>query len=177
MFRRQVEERVLSYGLGTAVCVGCSSTAPSLAFFLRINAPELIRRLADPKVRILMSIEELSNSPLQGLKAETMVTELVAFYGWDVLYAALRLNCLHMNPSISSCLTFLKKTEWARHRVENFYLYRFKRMPKARGEQFDVKPRERGFPDGIVPREPMELTVELIEEMRAEAAERYKRFR
>ena len=121
-----------------------------------------------------MSVEEQRNNPLHGLKAETMVAEIVEFYGWDVLYAALGLNCFQMNPSISSCLKFLKKTDWARLKVENFYLYRFKRMPKAIGEQFDLEPRERGFADGIIPLEPMELTFGMIAEMKEKAEEAYQ---
>ncbi len=121
-----------------------------------------------------MSVEEQQNSPLHGLSAETMVTELVEFYGWDVLYAALRLKCFRMNPSIASCLTFLKKTEWAKFKVEDFYLYRFKRMPKMGEDQLELNPRERGFPIGMVPRDPLPLTVELVEELRAEAEENYK---
>ena len=121
-----------------------------------------------------MSIEEQQNSPLHGLSAETMVTELLEFYGWDVLYAALRLNCFRINPSIPSCLTFLKKTEWAQFKVEDFYLYRFKRMPKLGEDQLELKPRERGFAIDIVPWDPMPLTVELVEEMRAEADANYR---
>ncbi len=121
-----------------------------------------------------MSIEEQQNSPLHGLSAESMVTELVEFYGWDVLYAALRLNCFRINPSIASCLTFLKKTEWAQFKVEDFYLYRFKRMPKLGEDQLELNPRERGFPIDIVPWDPLPLTVELVEEMRAEADANYR---
>jgi uncharacterized protein (DUF2132 family) len=121
-----------------------------------------------------MSIEENQNSPLHGLSAEAMVTELVEFYGWDILYAALGLNCFHMNPSVASAVKFLRKTEWARHKVENFYLYRFKRMPKARGEEFDLDPRDRGFANGVVPKDPMPLTLEMIAEMKAEAEENYQ---
>jgi uncharacterized protein (DUF2132 family) len=116
-----------------------------------------------------MSIEEQQNSPLHALSAETMMTELVEFYGWEILYAAMGLKCFKVQPTVPSCLTFLKKTEWARHKVENFYLYRFKGMPKARDEQFDLKPRERGFANGIVPREPIPLTVEQIEQMKAQS--------
>ena len=121
-----------------------------------------------------MSIEEQKNNPLHGLKAETMVTELVTYYGWDILYAALGLNCFQMNPSVASCLKFLKKTDWARHKVENFYLYRFKQMPKAYGEQFDLEPRARGFANGIVPLEPMELTFGIIAAMKEQAEEAYQ---
>jgi len=121
-----------------------------------------------------MSVEKQRNNPLHGLKAETMVTELVEHYGWDILYAALGLNCFQTNPSVPSCLKFLKKTNWARLKVENFYLYRFKRMPKAFGEQFDLEPRERGFSNGIVPGEPMELTFGIIAAMKEQAEEAYQ---
>lgn len=121
-----------------------------------------------------VSVGEQRNNPLHGLKAEVMLTELVDFYGWKILYTALGLKCFNINPTIPSCLTFLKKTEWARLKVENFYMYRFKRMPKPGPEQFDLKPRERGFRDGILPKEPTELTVEMIAEMKAQAAENYK---
>ncbi|WP_153914511.1 VF530 family DNA-binding protein [Shewanella sp. TC10] len=119
-------------------------------------------------------IELQQNNPLHGLKSETMVSELVDFYDWKILYAALRLECFNNNPSLESCLKFLKKTEWARERVESFYLYRFKSMPKGSAAQFELKPRERGFADGIVPRKPQELTVELIAEMREKATADYE---
>ena len=120
-----------------------------------------------------MSIEEQQNSPLQGVSAETMLTELVEFYGWKILYAALGLKCFKIQPTIPSSLTFLKKTEWARNKVEGFYLYRFKRMPKDR-DQFDLKPRERGFPDGVEPRDPIPLTLEMIAGMKAQSENSYK---
>ncbi|MCL1142384.1 VF530 family protein [Shewanella gaetbuli] len=119
-------------------------------------------------------IELQQNNPLHGLSLETMLTELVAFYDWKILYAALRLECFNTNPSMAACMKFLKKTEWARERVESFYLYRFKRMPKGSAAQFELKPRARGFADGIVPRKPQALTVELIAEMRKKAQADYQ---
>ncbi|MFA6810554.1 MAG: VF530 family DNA-binding protein [Desulfoplanes sp.] len=121
-----------------------------------------------------MSSKKQHNNPLDGVNAKTMITELVNFYGWDILYAALRLKCFQMNPTIPDCLTFLQKTEWARNKVESFYLHRFKRMPKAHADQFDVKPRELSFSQGIVPGDPMPLTIETIKEMQAQAEENYK---
>ncbi len=118
-------------------------------------------------------IELQQNNPLHGLKLETMVTELVDFYDWKILFAALKLQCFNQKPSIESCVKFLKKTEWAREKVENFYLYRFKRMPKATAHEFALKPRERGFAHGVKPREPQVLTLELIEQMQAKAAADY----
>lgn len=118
-----------------------------------------------------MSVEELKNSPLHGLSAETMLTELVEFYGWDVLAAAIDLKCFRIQPTIPSCLTFLKKAEWARNRVEDFYLYCFKGMPKPGDEEAELKPRERGFPNGTVPKKPRKLTVEKAEKTRQEMVE------
>lgn len=47
-------------------------------------------------------------------------------------------------------------------------------MPKARGEEFDLDPRDRGFAKGVVPKDPLPLTLELITEMKAEAEENYQ---
>ena len=121
-----------------------------------------------------MSVEELKNSPLHGLSTETMLTELVEFYGWAVLDAAIDLKCFRIKPTIPSCLTFLQKAEWARNRVEDFYLYCFKGMPKASEDDEELKPRERGFPNGTVPKKPLKLTVEKAEKTRVEMVEQVK---
>ena len=115
-----------------------------------------------------MPNEELQNSPLHGLSAEVMLTELVEFYGWAVLDAAVDLKCCRIRPTIISSLTFLKKAEWARNRVEDFYLYSFKGMPKPSDAELELKPRERGFPNGVVPRKPLALTVKKAEAVRME---------
>jgi len=119
-------------------------------------------------------IEEQQNNPLHGLKLEILLGELVEFYGWDILSAALRFHCFKTNPSIEGSLKFLRKTEWAREKLEAFYLYRFKRMPRPNDDEFEMAPRERGFKDGIVPRDPMILTVESIELSQAKAASAFK---
>jgi len=61
------------------------------------------------------------NDPLHGINLKTMLTELVEFYGWDDLAFRIRINCFAKNPSIKSSLTFLRKTFWAREKVENLY--------------------------------------------------------
>jgi uncharacterized protein (DUF2132 family) len=119
-------------------------------------------------------IKEQQNNPLHGLKLEVLLTELVEFYGWDILSTALRFHCFKINPSIEGSLKFLRKTEWAREKLEGFYLYRFKRMPKPDQEEYELAPRERGFAAGIVPRDPMILTVESIELSQAKAASQFK---
>ena len=117
-----------------------------------------------------MSVEEQQNNPLHGLSMEKLLTELVEHYGWKILHASMRFHCFDVNPSIEGSLKFLKKTEWARTKLESFYLSRFKRMPKPREFEYDIAPRERGFSLHIVPREPMELTIESIELSQAKAA-------
>lgn len=117
-----------------------------------------------------MSNRELQNSPLHGLSAETMLTELVDFYGWRTLDAAIELKCFRIQPTISSALAFLKKAEWARNRVEEFYLYTFKGLPKGDAEQMELKPRERGFPTSVTPKKPKPLKPDEIRKLQAERA-------
>ena len=121
-----------------------------------------------------MPNEELQNSPLHGLSAETMLTELVEFYGWAVLDAAVDLKCFRIKPTISSALTFLKKAEWARNKVEDFYLYCFKRMPIPNEDELELKPRERGFPNGILPKKPKLLSVKDAMAMVPDESERVR---
>ena len=119
-------------------------------------------------------IEEQQNNPLHGLKLEVLLTELVEFYGWDILATSMRFHCFKTNPSIKGSLKFLRNTVWAREKLEAFYLYRFKRMPRPNDEQYQLAPRERGFATGIVPHDPMILTVESIELSQAKAASEFK---
>ncbi|EKO3556730.1 VF530 family DNA-binding protein [Vibrio metschnikovii] len=119
-------------------------------------------------------IELQKNNPLHGLKLETLLQELVDFYGWDILDTAMRFNCFHTNPSVASSVKYLNKTDWAREKLENFYLYRFKRMPRASSEEFNISPRARTFPHGLQPKEPMELTVDSILKSQAKAASAHK---
>jgi len=63
-----------------------------------------------------------SRDPLHGITLETILTELVAHYGWDELGQAIRIRCFNFDPSIKSSLQFLRKTPWARAKVEDFYL-------------------------------------------------------
>lgn len=64
-----------------------------------------------------------SKDPLHGKTLEAIVTELVAHYGWEELAQKISINCFKSNPSIKSSLTFLRKTDWARKKVESLYLY------------------------------------------------------
>lgn len=66
-----------------------------------------------------------SNDPLHGKTLEMILTELVARYGWQKLGEIIRINCFNNNPGIKSSLTFLRKTSWARKKVEELYLNTF----------------------------------------------------
>lgn len=62
------------------------------------------------------------NNPLHGITLEQILTKLVEHYGWDELGARINIRCFNDNPSIKSSLKFLRKTEWARTKVENLYI-------------------------------------------------------
>ena len=62
------------------------------------------------------------NNPLHGITLEKVVTSLVDYYAWDALSKQIDINCFKSNPSIKSSLKFLRKTPWAREKVEALYL-------------------------------------------------------
>jgi uncharacterized protein (DUF2132 family) len=64
-----------------------------------------------------------SNDPLHGLTLKAILEQLLENYGWEELDRQLRMNCFHENPSINSSLKFLRKTPWARKKVEELYLF------------------------------------------------------
>jgi uncharacterized protein (DUF2132 family) len=65
----------------------------------------------------------LSNDPLHGKTLETILKELVHHFGWEHLGAVIKINCFTSNPSIQSSLKFLRKTPWARKKVEELYIH------------------------------------------------------
>ena len=66
--------------------------------------------------------ETRNQDPLHGITLKTIVTDLVAEYGWEELGSRIKINCFTTDPSISSSLKFLRKTPWAREKVEALYL-------------------------------------------------------
>ncbi len=62
-------------------------------------------------------------NPLHGLTLEAIVTALVAHYGWEELGRRIPVRCFTSDPSVSSSLKFLRKTPWAREKVEGLYLF------------------------------------------------------
>jgi uncharacterized protein (DUF2132 family) len=70
------------------------------------------------------------NNALHGITLETIVIELVDFYGWQELGTLIKIKCFSESPSIKSSLTFLRKTPWAREKVETLYIRSLKKMKK-----------------------------------------------
>tara|TARA_R110002167_G_scaffold120730_5_gene298745 strand:- start:7556 stop:8047 length:492 start_codon:yes stop_codon:yes gene_type:complete len=112
------------------------------------------------------------NNPLHGVSLKNLLTEIVGHYGFEMLFAYLNINCFKTNPSIESSVKFLKKTDWARLKVETFYLYQFKNLPRASSEQFALPPRERIVPADQTPREPAQLSLEDAKRLREKRAKK-----
>lgn len=67
-------------------------------------------------------METQKNNPLHGIKLEQIVTDLEAHYGWEYMGTIINIRCFNDNPSIKSSLKFLRRTPWARTKVEYMYL-------------------------------------------------------
>ena len=65
---------------------------------------------------------EQLNNPLHGVKLVNILELLVEHYGWEQLAMKININCFKKDPSIKSCLKFLRKTQWARDKVEQLYI-------------------------------------------------------
>jgi uncharacterized protein (DUF2132 family) len=66
---------------------------------------------------------EQPNNPLHGVTLEMILQQLVAHYGWPELGRQIEIRCFNSDPSIASSLKFLRRTPWARERVESLYLH------------------------------------------------------
>jgi uncharacterized protein (DUF2132 family) len=69
----------------------------------------------------------VSKNPLHGITLQKILEDLIQFYGFDTLGELIKIKCFTENPSLKSSLTFLRKTPWARDKVEQLYL---KTLPK-----------------------------------------------
>jgi len=67
-----------------------------------------------------------TNNPLHGVTLEQMLTQLQARYGWAEMGRMIEIRCFNVDPSISSSLKFLRRTPWARAKVEELYLHSIK---------------------------------------------------
>ena len=76
------------------------------------------------------SAMQLGN-PLHGVTLEAIVTSLSTHYGWDELGQRIPIRCFQSEPSVASSLKFLRKTPWARDKVEGLYLYMLREIKRA----------------------------------------------
>lgn len=111
-----------------------------------------------------MSDNKQSN-PLYGLKMDQLLTEISDHYGWELLSEALRIDRFQFHTGMKSTVKFLRNHEWAKDKVENFYLYQFKNYPTPDDKQLAIAPRNRfisGEKGGV---EPTPITHDVIEEI------------
>jgi uncharacterized protein (DUF2132 family) len=113
---------------------------------------------------------DYQNNPLHGINLKKLLLAMVDHYGFEILFAYLNINCFKTNPSIDSSVKFLKKTDWAREKVEAFYLYQFKNLPRASARQFELPPRERIIPREQLVGEPAELSLADADRLREKRA-------
>lgn len=82
--------------------------------------------------------DEHKNNPMHGVKLKDILEALEAHYGWELLGQLVNINCFNHDPSIKSCLKFLRKTPWARDKVEALYHM----MIKKQKEQESIEPSD-----------------------------------
>ena len=85
--------------------------------FNRLNHQMIFGQSFDTKMT-----NEQPNNPLHGVKLEQMLIKLQDHYKWEGLAERIPVNCFKNDPSVKSSLKFLRKTPWAREKVENLYL-------------------------------------------------------
>lgn len=81
-----------------------------------------------------MPLEQPKN-PLHGITLATIVSTLSEYYGWEELGKRIDIRCFTHEPSLSSSLKFLRRTPWAREKVENFYLFHLRELRRKGAER------------------------------------------
>jgi len=109
--------------------------------------------------------DKKQSNPLYGLKMDQLLTEISDHYGWELLSEALRIDRFQFHTGMKSTVKFLRNHEWAKDKVENFYLYQFKNYPTPDDKQLAIAPRNRFISTekgGVVP---TPITIDVIEEI------------
>ncbi|GBU14816.1 hypothetical protein AwPolaro_01940 [Polaromonas sp.] len=79
-------------------------------------------------------------NPLHGVKLETIVSALAEHYGWEALGQRINLRCFTSEPSVASSLKFLRKTPWAREKVESLYLFMLRDIRRSQPTTHNFPP-------------------------------------
>jgi uncharacterized protein (DUF2132 family) len=85
-----------------------------------------------------------TGDPLHGVTLETMVTALAQHYGWEDLGQRINIRCFTSEPSVASSLKFLRKTPWAREKVESLYLFMLREIKRAQPAAHNFPPPRPG---------------------------------
>jgi uncharacterized protein (DUF2132 family) len=83
-------------------------------------------------------------NPLHGVTLEAIVTELAAHYGWEELGQRIAIRCFQSEPSVPSSLKFLRKTPWAREKVEGLYLFMLREVRRSSPPVHNFPPAKGG---------------------------------
>ena len=80
-----------------------------------------------------MNATPTAKDPLHGLTLEAIVAALTDYFGWEELGQRIEIRCFQSDPSVASSLKFLRKTPWARAKVESLYLFMLREQARQRG--------------------------------------------
>jgi uncharacterized protein (DUF2132 family) len=96
------------------------------------TSPSTAAPLAEPAQQPKAQPALQARNPLHGITLEAIVTALQAHYGWPGLAQRINIRCFASDPSVSSSLKFLRKTPWAREKVESLYLYMLREQKRQK---------------------------------------------
>jgi uncharacterized protein (DUF2132 family) len=101
----------------------------------------------------------MSQDPLHGITLERIIVELHAKFGWPELAERIRINCFYENPSVKSSLKFLRKTPWARKKVEDLYIYTIARKANKTKKTVQINTASnQNFPSQLMETDPNSTT-------------------
>lgn len=110
-------------------------------------------------------IEKKQNNPLYGLKLDVLLTEISEHYGWELLSEALGIDRFQFHTGMKSTVKFLRNNQWAKEKVENFYLYQYKNFPQPDDKQLSIAPRDRFIPTEQSAADPVSITEESLSQI------------
>ena len=106
--------------------------------------------------------DKKENYPLYGLKMDQLLTEISECYGWELLSETLNIERFQYHTGMKSTIKFLRNNQWAKEKVENFYLYQYKNFPYPDNKQLSIAPRDRSITTQPETEKSEQITDELI---------------
>jgi uncharacterized protein (DUF2132 family) len=97
-------------------------------------APTAPQPSAEPSAQAPAEAPAQPRNPLHGKTLEAIITELAEYYGWDGLGQQIPVRCFTHDPSVQSSLKFLRKTPWAREKVEGLYLFMLREQRREKSK-------------------------------------------